>query len=89
MITIQGLSELVMAWAVTDRVVDGEATAPTIDGTLHDLETVAAKDGVALGIGLPYPVTFERVLAWAPALAAKGIVLAPSSAVAGRQQVSP
>jgi hypothetical protein len=81
--------ELVMAWAVTDRVIDGEATAPTIDATLRDLETVAAKGGVALGIGLPYPVTFERVLAWAPSLAAKGIVLAPSSAVATRQQISP
>ena len=82
-------AELVMAWAVSDRVIDGEAPALTIDNSLADLEKIAARGGAALGVGMPYPLIYERLLAWVPTLAAKSIVLAPSSAVATRQIESP
>ncbi|HUZ73498.1 MAG TPA: divergent polysaccharide deacetylase family protein [Stellaceae bacterium] len=79
--------DLGMAWAVADRRLDGETDAAAIDQSLASLETIAAQQGVALGVGAAYPLTVERVIAWAPTLASKGIVLAPASAIAGRQQV--
>jgi uncharacterized protein len=80
--------DLGMAWAVADRQLDGEEDAATIDRTLADLETVAAQQGAALGIGSVYPIVIDRVVAWAPTLASKGIALAPASAIAGRQPVA-
>jgi uncharacterized protein len=81
--------ELGMEWAVTDRTIDDDPAAPSIDKALADLETVATQDGAALGIGGLYPVTLDRILAWSTALDAKGIALAPSSAVATRQTLPP
>ncbi len=79
--------DLGMAWAVADRRLDGETDAAAIDRSLAELVTVATQQGSALGIGALYPVTVERVIAWAPTLASKGIALAPASAIAGRQPV--
>ena len=79
--------DLGMAWAVADRRLDGEASAAATDQTLADLEAVAVKEGAALGLGTVYPVTVERVIAWAPTLEKKGLALAPASAIAGRQHV--
>jgi uncharacterized protein len=81
--------ELGLAWAVADRTLDGETMAPAIDHGLADLETVAAKGGVALGLGAIYPVTLERIIDWVPSLDGKGLALAPASAVATRQQRAP
>jgi uncharacterized protein len=77
--------ELGMAWAITDRQLDSDATQPAIDKMLADLEATAAQGGAALGLGGLYPVTIERVIAWAQALQAKGIALAPATAVAMHQ----
>ena len=46
-------------------------------------DTLAAK--IEVRIGLPYPVTLERVARWAPTLAGKGIALVPITAVANLQ----
>jgi polysaccharide deacetylase 2 family uncharacterized protein YibQ len=74
-----------MAWAVSNRLIDAEPSKEGVDHALADLEARANRDGVALGIGTPYPVTMERVGAWAATLAAKGLVLAPVSAIANQQ----
>ncbi len=74
-----------LPWAMTDRRLDGEATGDAIDRALGELETAATQDGAALGLGGLYPVTLDRVIAWAPTLERKGIALAPASAVAGHQ----
>ena len=76
-----------MAWAVADSTVDADPTAAAIDKQLADLEGIATQDGAALGIGGLYPVTVERIAAWAAALGAKGLALAPATAVATRQKL--
>jgi len=74
-----------LPWAMTDRRLDGEATGDAIDRSLGELESVATQGGAGLGLGALYPVTLDRVIAWAPTLERKSIALAPASAVAGQQ----
>ena len=71
--------------ALNNRFLDNEASRSAIDARLEELERVARATGTAVGIGYPYPVTIERIAAWAPGLASRGIILAPISAVANRQ----
>ena len=73
--------------ALNNRFIDSEASRIAIDARLFELERIATLVGTAVGIGFPYPVTIERVAAWAQGLAAKGLVLAPLSAVANRQDI--
>lgn len=72
-------------WAMNDRLLDSEPSQDGVDKALANLEERARRDGAALGIGTPYPVTLERIAAWVPTLAGKGLVLAPSTAVANSQ----
>ncbi|HYM30257.1 MAG TPA: divergent polysaccharide deacetylase family protein [Candidatus Cybelea sp.] len=71
--------------AVNNRFLDNEASRAAIDARLAELERIAHATGTAVGIGYPYPVTIERIAAWAPGLSDRGIALAPVSAVVGRQ----
>ena len=71
--------------AINNRYIDNEASRRKIDERLGDLERIARASGAALGIAFPYPVTIERLAKWASELDAKGIRLAPASAVANRQ----
>jgi hypothetical protein len=48
---------------------------------LRELEGLARLNKQVLGIGSPYPVTLERISAWAATLQEKGIALAPVTAV--------
>jgi uncharacterized protein len=74
-----------LPWAVGDRILDAEPSRAGVDKALADLEELARRNGAALGIGAPYPVTLDRVAEWTAKLASKGLVLAPVSAVAGLQ----
>lgn len=78
-------AEVGLPHAYNDRFLDNEASRTAIDARLEELERIALKNGVALGIGYPYPVTIDRIANWAPTLVAKGIVLAPVSAVVNKQ----
>lgn len=54
-----------------------------IDAHLAKLEQMARDRGAALGlIGVPRPVTLDRIAAWAAGLDSRGLVLAPVSALA-------
>jgi polysaccharide deacetylase 2 family uncharacterized protein YibQ len=64
-----------------DRFIDNEASRSNIDARLGELERIARSRGQAVGIGFPYPVTIERLSQWARGLEAKGIDLAPVSAL--------
>jgi len=75
--------------AYADRLVDQEASRPAIDRALADLERLARQNGAALGIAQTYPVTFERLINWLPQLDARGIALAPVSAIVNRQPAPP
>ena len=68
-------------WAVANRRIDLRPSRMNIDNALLDLEATAVGDGVAIGVGFAYPVTVEQIVAWAETLEAKGISLAPLSAV--------
>jgi len=78
-------SSLGLARAINDRVIDEPAARLPIDTQLADIERVARETGNAVAIGQPYPVTFERLNAWLPTLEAKGLALAPITALVNRQ----
>ncbi len=78
--------EMKLPRAVNNRFIDTKAARDEIDRQLEELEKIARSEGVALGIGAPYPVTIERVARWAQELNDKGIALAPISAVVDRQK---
>lgn len=71
--------------AVSDLTLDQQASRDAIDQRLQQLEQVAHKAGVAVGLGEVYPVTIERLAQWVPTLERKGIVLTPVSATADMQ----
>lgn len=72
-------------YAFVNRQIDAQPTGQTIDARLEELERTARSNGVAIGSALPYPVSLDRLLAWTRGLEAKGIALAPVSAIANRQ----
>ncbi|MCH2394873.1 divergent polysaccharide deacetylase family protein [Oceanibaculum sp.] len=74
-----------LPYSVNSRFLDDEASRIAIDRALADLERLARSSGSAVGIGHPYPVTLERLRAWLPTLAAKGLVLAPITATVERR----
>ena len=64
-----------------DLRIDTEAARGAIDARLAELEQIARQTGQAIGLGEPFPVTIERLGQWAATLPAKGIELAPVSAI--------
>ncbi len=66
-----------------DLVIDDPPDRQAIDARLAQLEKIARDKGSALGLAGPLrPVTVDQVDAWARGLAARGITLAPASALA-------
>lgn len=75
-----------MPRAVSDVQIDRVASPQAIEAQLAELERLAKANGVAVGfIEAQNPVSIERVAAWTVGLRDRGIVLAPLTAVAGRQ----
>ncbi|WP_421736283.1 divergent polysaccharide deacetylase family protein [Caulobacter sp.] len=70
--------------ASADRVIDDDLSAEAINIQLRALETGAGARGQSLGSGFAYPVTINQVRAWAAGLNARGMQLAPASALARR-----
>ena len=65
-----------------DPAPDEPADAQAIDRNLAALEQAAARHGAAIGLaGPPRPVLLDRIAVWAHGLAARGIVLAPLTAI--------
>jgi polysaccharide deacetylase 2 family uncharacterized protein YibQ len=76
--------DMKLPFASANRAIDRDATRSGVDKRLADLEDIARRNGSALGIGSPFPVTFERIALWAQGLEDRGLVLAPVSAVIGK-----
>ena len=75
---------LVHAWSRSvDMVVDDDQVdAAALDQRLDALSHLALDKGSALGlVSLPRPVTLARVAAWTTTLTARGLALAPVSAL--------
>jgi polysaccharide deacetylase 2 family uncharacterized protein YibQ len=65
-----------------ELVVDEPASRPEIETKLAQLEQLARDRGSALGLATAVrPVTVERLAVWANGLAARGLALAPVSAL--------
>jgi uncharacterized protein len=72
-----------VAGCSVDVVVDEPAVRTEIEANLAKLEQVAKDRGSALGlVGMPRPVTLDRIEAWAATLGTRGLVLVPVSALA-------
>ena len=71
------------AWgrASADRIIDSQINSTAIYAQLGGLEATAKSRGSALGTGFAYPVTLAVALKWTQGLDAKGIQLAPASAI--------
>jgi hypothetical protein len=74
------------AWAraSADVIVDETQTPAAIIGRLNALEASAKARGAALGTGFAYPVTVEAAARWTAGLDARGLQLAPASAMTQR-----
>jgi polysaccharide deacetylase 2 family uncharacterized protein YibQ len=74
------------AWAraSANRVIDQQQSPTAILGQLNALEALAKARGQALGTGFSYPVTVEAAARWTAGLDARGLQLAPASAMASR-----
>jgi uncharacterized protein len=67
-----------------DVSIDDALGAASIDRRLADVETIAGERSVGVALARPYPMTLERLRAWMSALDDRRFVLAPVSAVVGR-----
>ena len=74
------------AWAraSADSIIDETQTPAAIIGALNALEATAKTRGAALGTGFAYPVTVEAAARWTAGLDARGLQLAPASAMTQR-----
>lgn len=70
--------------ASAERGIDDDLSAEAIEGQLRALESGASARGQSLGVGFAYPVTISQVRNWAGGLNARGVQLAPASAIAKR-----
>jgi uncharacterized protein len=76
--------EIGLVQATSNRFLDTKASRAAIDARLADLERIARATGSAIGIASPYPVSIERIAAWAETLEGRGLILAPISSLAAR-----
>ena len=74
------------AWAraSADRIIDETQSPAAIVGQLNAIEALAKARGAAMGTGFSYPVTVEAVARWTAGLEARGLQLAPASAMTSR-----
>ncbi len=71
--------------AFVDLVLDTTPTKEAIDAKLAELEGIVQANAVAIALSDAYPVSIERIAAWAAGLPEKNMVLAPVSVVADKQ----
>jgi uncharacterized protein len=67
--------------AVSTLHIDRDPSPGAIDAALHQLEQAAQLNGRAVGVASPLPVTLDHLDAWIKQLPARGVALAPVSAV--------
>ena len=80
-------SQIQLPRAFNNRFIDATPSVRAIDGRLAELEEISKINRFAVGLAQPYPVTLDRLTAWLPSLKAKGIALAPITAIADKQSL--
>jgi polysaccharide deacetylase 2 family uncharacterized protein YibQ len=71
----------IVPFARADIVLDVESEAGPIDARLKQLERIARERGYAIGFATAFPVSIERIAAFAKAAAGRGVVLVPITAL--------
>ncbi len=84
----QVADEVGLVQAANNRFIDTKASRAAIDARLAELERMARARGSAIGVAFPYPVSIERIAAWAETLERRGLTLAPISNLAARGTMS-
>lgn len=74
-------AQLNMVSAKATLTLDERASRTEIDRRFAELEQRAKKERRAIGIASPYPVSLERIATWVRQLEARGVALAPVSAL--------
>lgn len=74
--------------AVRDVFLDNEISVESINQQLRLLESVARRNGTAIGIGHPHDATVQALRAWIPGAKKRGFILVPVSAVVKRKLLS-
>jgi polysaccharide deacetylase 2 family uncharacterized protein YibQ len=77
----QAAHELGVPSIVRHVFLDDEETLDAVRRKLAEAEAVARRHGFAVAIGHPHDVTLQALSEWLPGVAAKGLALAPASAV--------
>jgi len=77
----QVASSTATPFAQANESLDSIQTALEIDRHLSALEDEARAHGSAIGSGFLYPVTVDRIAAWAKGLQGRGFVLVPVSSI--------
>ncbi len=70
-------NEIGLPNAVVSLRVDTELSAGAIDARLAEAEVIAKRDGSAIVLGFPYPVTIDRIAAWITGLNEREIAAVP------------
>jgi polysaccharide deacetylase 2 family uncharacterized protein YibQ len=78
-------TEIGLPRALADLSLDDVPSKEAIDRQLARLEEIARERAVAVALARPYPVTLDRLAAWAATLDERDLVLAPVTAVADAQ----
>jgi hypothetical protein len=71
-----------LPYAAASRVIDAKPDGTTIVRNLTDLEDIARRNHVALGLISAEPGAIDRLVSWAAGLQSHGLMLAPVSAIA-------
>ncbi len=72
--------------ALRDVFLDNEPIPVAVAERLAETEAIARKRGHAIAIGHPHDVTLEALEPWLRSLSARGLVLAPVSAIVKRER---
>ncbi|HEY1943459.1 MAG TPA: divergent polysaccharide deacetylase family protein [Roseiarcus sp.] len=67
-----------------DVVIDADPSPEGVEAALTRLEALARGQGAAIGVATARPASVERIARWAASLEARGVVLAPLSAIVSR-----
>lgn len=70
-----------------DVIIDASPSPEQIEMALAKLETLARRQGGAIGVATALPVSLEHVARWAEALEGRGIALVPVSGMIGRNSI--
>jgi len=70
-----------IAGETADKSIDVEASESSIRRSLEDLVELSRRNGSAIAVGQPYPVTLRTVRAWIETLDQAGVMIVPLSAM--------